>query len=207
MFVTKNYVFKHDNLTKKYNNKKYRITSVLKVETDIIPSITVSRGIQNCSVSFYWQSDHFLMSHGLIIFSIFSPYILKISFSEISEKLLFYQWCQNVFDFTLTNNFQYQSVFRMRVTNNLAVREEYYNTCHQERISCIWNTRPDARACRIHQDFSLQLSCRMSYWCNNLQTIIYIKYRVLNIHGVLNIAYMEIGLGLWCLTPLSTIFQ
>ena len=88
MFVTKNYVFKHDNLTKKYNNKKYRITSVLKVETDIIPSITVSRGIQNCSVSFYWQSDHFLMSHGLIIFSIFSPYILKISFSEISETLL-----------------------------------------------------------------------------------------------------------------------
>ena len=103
--------------------------------------------------------------------------------------------------------FNISQFLRMRVTNNLAVREEYYNTCHQERISCIWNTRPDARACRIHQDFSLQLSCRMSYWCNNLQTIIYIKYCVLNIHGVLNIAYMEIGLGLWCLTPLSTIFQ
>lgn len=42
MFVTKNYVFKHDNLTKKYNNKKYRITSALKVETDIIPSIKAS---------------------------------------------------------------------------------------------------------------------------------------------------------------------
>ena len=81
-----------ENIYEESLSNMYKITAVLKVETDIITTIAAMS--MSCDTSDNVCRD------------------LQ------NWRYYFYRWRQNVFDVTLTDNFQYQSQFlRMQVTN------------------------------------------------------------------------------------------
>jgi hypothetical protein len=115
-------------------------------------------------------------------------------------------WVRNVFFFAVTSSFN-SVYFSVSVISKIYIKVTVAGRVNVEAV--FWHTNVNIVDVRIGISFLSTYAMTDKHPDNFVQIVFFFIYLLLWCIMCMNctIIWLEFGLGLWCLTPLSTIFQ